>query len=94
MRRETAASPEKISVSISSMSFSRPATTGPYPSTTRSMIEYRIASGPRASRSGSLSIRARTPVRSGDSLCRMLITKSGPTNTCSSPNSTSSTSSR
>lgn len=37
---------------------------------------------------GAASSRRRTRARSGDSACRMLTAKSGPTKTCSSPNST------
>jgi len=60
------------------------------------LIEHGIqhASGPMASSSGLCSMRRRTAPRSADSAWRMVITKSGPTNTCSSPNSTDSSTSR
>ena len=52
---------------------------------------YRTASGPSLRSSGSLSIRAgRTCAGRAMSLWRTVITKSGPTKTWSSPNSTSS----
>src|SRR5665647_3274211 len=59
MRRDTAGSPSKSWSSISSTSFSTPATTGPYSSTTWSRIAYSTASGPRLSSSGLSSSRRR-----------------------------------
>ena len=91
MRRETAGSPSNTCVSISSMSLREALDDRGVPVDDRveDRVEHRLGPGVERIRASTPSA-ARTSDRSGDSLCRTVMTKLGPANTFSSPNSTRS----